>query len=71
MLLSVVAPATYNAERFLRACVEEGTAWLDLSGEVPWIRKMIQRYGDRARETGAIVWMADSDFPRIMADGCR
>jgi short subunit dehydrogenase-like uncharacterized protein len=35
------------------ACVDAGTDYCDLAGEVQWIRKMIDQHHDRARETGA------------------
>jgi len=37
----------------VEACVENGTHYCDLAGEVQWIRKMIDRHHERAKETGA------------------
>jgi short subunit dehydrogenase-like uncharacterized protein len=37
----------------VEACVEEGTHYCDLAGEVQWIRKMIDLHQARAKQTGA------------------
>lgn len=35
--------------------MENGTGWVDLSGEPQWHRDMIGKYGKRARETRAVI----------------
>src|SRR5690606_2878420 len=55
VVLSVVGPYTYHGEKFLQLCVEEGTCWVDLAGEIPWAKEMILRYGELAKQTGSIV----------------
>jgi short subunit dehydrogenase-like uncharacterized protein len=44
--------ARYGSE-LVAACVEAGTHYCDLTGEVPWMRRMIDRHHERARATGA------------------
>jgi len=44
--------AKYGSE-LVAACAEAGTHYCDLTGEVPWMRRMIDRHHERARATGA------------------
>lgn len=34
-------------------CIELGTHYCDITGETDWVRKMIDKHDDKARETGA------------------
>jgi short subunit dehydrogenase-like uncharacterized protein len=45
----------YYGEAALAACAENGTHYLDCTGEVPWIYDMIEKYHDTAKKTGAIL----------------
>ena len=44
--------AKYGSE-LLAACANAGTHYCDLTGEVQWLRRMIDAHHERARETGA------------------
>jgi short subunit dehydrogenase-like uncharacterized protein len=44
--------ARYGSE-LVAACAEAGTHYCDLTGEVPWMRRMIDAHHARARTTGA------------------
>ncbi len=44
--------AKYGSE-LLAACVEAGTHYCDLTGEVQWLRRMIDAHHERATQTGA------------------
>ena len=44
--------AKYGSE-LVAACAEAGTHYCDLTGEVQWMRRMIDAHHERARETGA------------------
>jgi short subunit dehydrogenase-like uncharacterized protein len=44
--------AKYGSE-LLAACVEAGTHYCDLTGEVQWLRRMIDAHHERALKTGA------------------
>ena len=52
-VLTTVGPYTWYGEDLLAACVETGTDYVDLCGEVLWMHDMIERYHARAVETGA------------------
>lgn len=44
VLLSTAGPYAKIGAPVLQACVEAGTHYCDLTGEIPWIREMIDRY---------------------------
>lgn len=52
-VVTTVGPYTLYGTPLVEACVEMGTDYLDLSGEVLWMRETIERFSERAAETGA------------------
>lgn len=52
-VVSTVGPYTLYGTPLVEACVEAGTDYTDLAGEVLWMRQMIDTYSARAAETGA------------------
>jgi short subunit dehydrogenase-like uncharacterized protein len=52
-VISTVGPYALYGEPMVRACVEAGTDYCDLAGEVQWIRRMIGHYERPARASGA------------------
>jgi short subunit dehydrogenase-like uncharacterized protein len=55
VVVSTVGPYALYGELLVKACAESGTDYCDLSGEVQWIRRMVQRYEATARKSGARV----------------
>ena len=53
VVASTVGPYALYGEPLIRACVEAGTDYCDLTGEPQWIRRMLQKYEDVARKSGA------------------
>ena len=53
VVLSTVGPYALYGSDLVAACVEAGTDYCDLAGEVQWIRQMIDTHSKRAAETGA------------------
>lgn len=53
VVISTVGPYALYGEPLIRACVETGTDYCDLTGEIQWVRQMIDRYEDTAKRTGA------------------
>ena len=53
VVLTTVGPYALYGSELVDACVEAGTHYCDLAGEVQWIRKMIDQHHDRAQKTGA------------------
>jgi short subunit dehydrogenase-like uncharacterized protein len=52
VLATTVGPFDEYGEPVVRACVEEGTDYVDMTGEPQFVDRMILRYDDRARERG-------------------
>ncbi len=52
-IVSTVGPYALYGEPLVKACAESGTHYCDLTGEVQWIPRMIQRYEAAARASGA------------------
>jgi len=53
VVLTTVGPYALYGSDLVEACVNSGTHYCDLAGEVQWIRKMIDTHHDRARDSGA------------------
>jgi short subunit dehydrogenase-like uncharacterized protein len=52
-IITTVGPYQKYGEPLVAACAAAGTDYVDLSGEPPFMRKMIDSYADQARESGA------------------
>jgi short subunit dehydrogenase-like uncharacterized protein len=53
VVVSTVGPYALHGEPLVKVCAESGTDYCDLTGEVQWIRRMLQRYEGTARQSGA------------------
>jgi short subunit dehydrogenase-like uncharacterized protein len=53
VIVSTVGPYALHGEPLVRTCVETGTDYCDLTGEVQWLRRMIATYETQARSSGA------------------
>lgn len=53
VVISTVGPYALYGEPLIKVCAQSGTDYCDLTGEVQWIRQMIDRYHSAACETGA------------------
>ncbi len=52
-VISTVGPYALYGEPLVKVCAESGTDYCDLTGEVQWIRRMLDRYEGKARASGA------------------
>lgn len=52
-VLTTVGPYTHYGEPLVAACAEAGTDYVDLSGEVLWMKEMIEKYDAKAKASGA------------------
>jgi len=52
-IITTVGPYQNYGEPLVKACVEAGTDYVDLSGEPLWMKDMIARYDDAAKASGA------------------
>jgi len=53
VICSTVGPYSRHGTPLVEACVHGGTDYCDLTGELQWIRHMIDRFDSEARTTGA------------------
>ena len=52
VVLDLVGPYTRYGRPVIEACVAAGAHYADLSGEIPFVRQIIDTFDDRAREAG-------------------
>ncbi|WP_419827074.1 saccharopine dehydrogenase NADP-binding domain-containing protein [Sphingomonas sp.] len=58
-VVNLAGPYTQKAASLIEACVEAGTSYVDLSGEIPFLRRVIDRFDASARAAGVqVVQMA-------------
>ena len=53
VIISTVGPYALYGEPLVKVCVDTGTDYCDLTGEVQWIRRMVDTYEDAAKASGA------------------
>ncbi len=52
-IVSTVGPYALYGEPLVRACATMGTDYCDLTGEIPWVSRMIGLYEGLAKASGA------------------
>ena len=67
VIVSTVGPYALYGEPLIKVCAETGTDYCDLTGEVQWIRLMLDRYEDTAQKSGARI-VHCSGFDSIPSD---
>ncbi|TVY82175.1 putative trans-acting enoyl reductase [Lachnellula suecica] len=55
LLIATIGPYCLHGEHAVKACAENGTHYLDVTGEVMWVSDMIKKYERTAKSTGAIM----------------
>jgi short subunit dehydrogenase-like uncharacterized protein len=55
VLINTVGPYMLYAEPVVEACARNGTHYLDVTGETPWVREMIKKYHATAKANKAII----------------
>lgn len=53
VVVSTVGPYALYGEPLIKACVESGTDYCDLTGETQWIKRMVEKYEVAAQRSGA------------------
>jgi short subunit dehydrogenase-like uncharacterized protein len=53
VVISTVGPYALYGEPLVKVCAELGTDYCDLTGEVQWVRRMLDRYEASAKASGA------------------
>lgn len=55
VVLSTAGPFSVIGEPLIKACVEAGTDYVDITGEIPWVKTMQDKYGAAAAASGALL----------------
>jgi len=55
VLIATVGPYGMYGEHAFKACAENGTHYLDVTGEIPFVRDMIRKYETTAKKNGCIM----------------
>jgi short subunit dehydrogenase-like uncharacterized protein len=55
VLICTVGPYCLYGEHAFKACAENGTHYLDVTGEVAWTLEMINKYEKTAQKTGSVM----------------
>lgn len=53
VVITTVGPYALYGENVVKACVQTGTDYCDLTGEPQWIKRMVDKYHTAAQESGA------------------
>jgi short subunit dehydrogenase-like uncharacterized protein len=53
VVCTTVGPYAKYGEGLVAACAQAGTGYCDVTGEVHWVRRMIDTYGETAQRSGA------------------
>ncbi|KPM43505.1 hypothetical protein AK830_g3076 [Neonectria ditissima] len=56
VLVTTVGPYAVYGEHAFKACAEHGTHYVDVTGEAAWVHKMIKKYEETARASGAVLF---------------
>ena len=67
VVLNMVGPYTKYGRPVIKACVENGAHYADLTGEIPFVREMIDEFDERAAEAGVKI-VEVSGFEALPAD---
>jgi short subunit dehydrogenase-like uncharacterized protein len=52
VVLDLVGPYTLHGTPVIEACIENGSHYVDLTGEIPFVRRTIEAFDERAKEAG-------------------
>lgn len=55
LVITTIGPYMKYGEPVIEACANNGTHYLDCTGEVPWLRDMIEKYDEIAKKNGTIM----------------
>jgi short subunit dehydrogenase-like uncharacterized protein len=67
VIMTTVGPFSLYGEKVIAACAKFGSHYLDITGEVGFIKEMEAKYGDLARKNGALI-IPFSGFDSVPAD---
>lgn len=69
IILTTVGPYSLYGEQIIASCAEHGTHYLDITGEVGFIKQMADKYGELAKKNKSIL-VPFSGFDSVPAELC-
>ncbi len=69
VVLSTAGPFALYGSALVAACVRHGTHYVDITGETPWVRGLIDQHHEHAQHTGARI-IPFCGFDSIPSDLC-
>ncbi|RAW45511.1 oxidoreductase [Halorubrum sp. 48-1-W] len=67
VVCTTVGPYTKYGTKLVEACIAAGTDYCDLTGEITWVREMVDRYHEEALEAGTRI-VHSCGFDSVPAD---
>ncbi|KAJ8600435.1 hypothetical protein CTAYLR_001410 [Chrysophaeum taylorii] len=67
VVLSTAGPFSKYSDGIVAACASAGTSYVDINGEIPWVREVIDRDGDAAKRSGAVI-VPNCGFDSVPSD---
>lgn len=67
VVVSSAGPFALYGSRLVQACVRHGCHYVDITGETPWVKELIDRHHDEARRTHARI-IPCSGFDSVPSD---
>jgi len=67
VVMTCTGPYTLYGENVVRACVEAGCDYVDITGETKWVNAMAKKYDDAAKEGGVSV-LSQSGYDSVPSD---
>jgi len=67
VILALAGPFFTIGEPIVKACVENGTHYADITGETIWVKRMIEKYSEQALQSGSRL-ISMSGFDSIPSD---
>ncbi|KAL1973189.1 hypothetical protein VTN31DRAFT_6731 [Thermomyces dupontii] len=55
LIINCVGPFHLYSTPVVEACAQNGTHYVDISGETPWLKKVIDEYHEIAKQNGALI----------------
>ena len=55
VVVSTAGPFSRIGTKLVEVCAHSGTSYADITGETAWVRNNIAHYGEKAKETGAVI----------------
>eukprot|EP00444_Apocalathium_aciculiferum_P022134 CAMPEP_0183439074 /NCGR_PEP_ID=MMETSP0370-20130417/77779_1 /TAXON_ID=268820 /ORGANISM="Peridinium aciculiferum, Strain PAER-2" /LENGTH=469 /DNA_ID=CAMNT_0025627439 /DNA_START=74 /DNA_END=1481 /DNA_ORIENTATION=+ len=68
-VVACAGPFSQYGEGVIKACVEAGTHYVDVTGEVPWVEKMERKYGEEAEKKG-VTLVSLAGYDSVPPDLC-